>query len=272
MTQKNILLTNDDGIGSPGLWAAAEALSPLGFVHVVAPRDQFTGAGRSLPADSDGVITEGQLLVHGKSWKVYAVGGSPAQAVLHAMHEILPVKPDLVVAGINFGENIGAGITISGTVGAALEGAAHGVPAIAVSLETDLTHHRSYSTEVDFSTAGYFTHYFAERMLKASLPFDVDVLKVDVPADATPQTPWEVTRLSRLSYYIGKAQERTALNESLPVSYTYNPSAKDDPPGTDVYAMAVSRVVSATPLSLDLTSRVSLQELAGILKAAGLST
>jgi 5'-nucleotidase len=269
MTQKHILLTNDDGIGSPGLWAAAEALSTLGFVHVVAPRDQFTGAGRSLPADTDGVITEERLLVNGKSWKVYAVGGSPAQAVLHALHEILPTKPDLVVAGINFGENVGSGITISGTVGAALEAAAHGIPALAVSLETDFHHHRSHSTEVDFSTAAYFTQYFAERMLRAALPFDVDVLKVDVPCDATYETPWQITRQSRLSYYVGKAQERAALDEPRPVGYMYNPAAKNEPAGTDVHAMAIARVVSATPLSLDLTSRIDMDDLDARLRAAG---
>ncbi len=98
-----ILLTNDDGIRSPGLWAAAEALSELGFVQVVAPRDQFSGAGRSLPGTTDGIIQIQEVEVNGKPWSVYAVGGTPAQVVLHAVLEILPEKPDLVVAGINFG-------------------------------------------------------------------------------------------------------------------------------------------------------------------------
>ena len=123
-----ILLTNDDGILSPGLWAAAEALAELGFVHVVAPRDQFSGAGRSLPSTSDGIITPRQVTVHGKEWTVYSVGGTPAQAVLHAVYEILPERPNLVVSGINYGENLSVGITASGTVGAALEGAGLGVP------------------------------------------------------------------------------------------------------------------------------------------------
>jgi 5'-nucleotidase len=266
MSEKQILLTNDDGIGSPGLWAAAEALSALGYVHVIAPRDQFTGAGRSMPAETDGVITEERLLIHGQAWKIFAVGGSPAQAVLHAIHEILPFKPDLAVAGINFGDNIGAGVTISGTVGAALEAAAHALPSMAVSLETDFQHHRSYSTEVDFSTAAYFTHYFASRILRADLPFDLDVLNVNVPCDAIPTTPWQVTRQSRLSYYIGKAQGKTNLNEPLQVGYMRNPDAKDELPGSDVYAMAVGRVVSVTPLSLDITSRVDLLKLETLLR------
>ena len=95
MVSSQLLLTNDDGIGSPGLWAAARALSELGFVNVVAPREQYSGAGRSLPIYSDGLIDQQKMQVDGKDWNVYAVGGTPAQAVLHAIFEILPEK-DLI--------------------------------------------------------------------------------------------------------------------------------------------------------------------------------
>jgi 5'-nucleotidase len=88
MLKPHILLTNDDGIRSPGLWAAAEALSRLGFVTVAAPREQSSGAGRSLPSTSDGVIREEIIEVRGQQWKAYAVGGTPAQAVQHGLLEI----------------------------------------------------------------------------------------------------------------------------------------------------------------------------------------
>src|SRR3972149_2595964 len=136
MKPRQILLTNDDGIQSPGLWIAAKALSELGFVHVVAPRDQFSGAGRSLPITSDGLIRAQPMHVNGQDWTVYSVGGTPAQAVLHAILEVLPKPPELVVSGINYGENLGTGVTVSGTVGAALEAASLGIPALAISLET----------------------------------------------------------------------------------------------------------------------------------------
>lgn len=266
MPKKHILLTNDDGIKSPGLWAAAQALSALGYVHVVAPREQFSGAGRSLPTTTDGRVSPQEVEVNGQIWPVFAVGGSPAQAVLHGLLEILPVKPDLVVSGINFGENIGNGVTISGTVGAALEAASYGVPALAVSLETDPQHHFHHSDGVDFSTAAHFTQLFARWMLnqsedQTSLPYDVDILKVDVPCDATPQTTWKTTRQSRLPYYIPRAQERQGWDDPKPVSYRPNPLAPSDHPGTDIYTLHVERLVSVTPLSLDLTSRVSLEDL-----------
>jgi len=272
MEKKHILLTNDDGIESPGLWAAAQALAPLGFVHVVAPRLQFSGAGRSLPTTSDGIITRREMLVNGQNWLVHSVGGSPAQAVLHGLLEILPVRPDLVVSGINFGENIGNGVSISGTVGAALEAASYGVPAMAASLETDPQHHFQHSDAVDFSTAAYFVHYFASWMLNAAdgqvkLPYDLDVLKVDVPCDATPQTPWKTTRQSRLPFYLPMAHPRPSWDEPKLIGYRPNPNAHLDQPDTDIHAIRVERVVSVTPLSLDMTSRVSLEALETLLRS-----
>jgi 5'-nucleotidase len=261
VSKPQILLTNDDGILSPGLWAAAEALAQIGFVHVVAPRDQFSGAGRSLPSTSDGIITPRQVTVHGKEWTVYSVGGTPAQAVLHAVYEILPERPNLVVSGINYGENLSVGITASGTVGAALEGAGLGIPTLAVSMETKVEHHRSYSTEVDFSTAAHFTVFFGRMLLERRMPADVDLLKVDVPSDATPATPWRLTRLSRMIYFESVPAERPSLDQPGPMGYRMAEGFQLDPPDTDVYALRVMRVVAVTPMSLDMTSRVDFRDL-----------
>ena len=255
-----ILLTNDDGIQSPGLWAAAGALSELGYVHVVAPRDQFSGAGRSLPSTSDGIITPQQMQVNGKLWTVYSVGGTPAQAILHAICEILPERPDLVVSGINYGENMGVGITVSGTVGAAMEGAGNGIPALAVSLETDESDHLSYSTAIDFTAAAHFTAQFGRMLLEQHMPEDVDLLKVDVPCDATPQTPWEVTRLSRQAYFLPVTPQRASWDQPERVGYRRINELSGEGLDSDVYALRVKRVVAVTPVSLDLTSRVNLRD------------
>ncbi len=255
-----ILLTNDDGIDSPGLWAAAEALSSLGYIHVVAPREQYSGAGRSLPSTSDGVIQAHELRIHGQTWTAYSVGGSPAQAVLHGVLEIVPGKPALAVSGINYGENVGPGVTISGTVGAALEAASLGIPALAVSLETAPEHHRSYSREVDFDTAAHFTTLFARRLLGRAFPYDVHVIKVDVPSDATPETPWVLTRVARQRYYDPVVPKRASWDEPASVGYRRREGVAYEP-GSDVHALLVKRVVSVTPLSLDLTARVDFDSL-----------
>ena len=265
-----ILLTNDDGIRSPGLWAAANALSELGFVQVVAPRDQFSGAGRSLPTSSDGIIQVQEAQVDGKPWKVYAVGGAPAQVVLHAILEILPVPPDLVVSGINYGENVGSGITISGTVGAAMEAASMGFPSLAISLETEPQHHYSLSEEVDFSVAAYFTTYFSRIILDNRFPPDVDLLKVDVPCDATPETPWTITRLSRNRYFEPLAPERTSWDVPARVGYCIRYDGGQDSLDSDAHTLTVRRMVSVTPLSLDMTSRIDLQAFERLLRESTL--
>src|SRR5215467_7022964 len=139
-----ILFTNDDGIASPGLWAVVDAFYDVGDVLVVAPREQQSGMGRSLPVTSEGRIIEQERLIRGEPNKVYAVDGTPAQAVQHGVIELADRLPSLVVSGINYGENCGNGVTISGTVGAALEAASLGIPAIAVSQQTAFDLHKSY--------------------------------------------------------------------------------------------------------------------------------
>jgi|WetSurMetagenome_2_1015567.scaffolds.fasta_scaffold123254_2 5'-nucleotidase len=265
MDRCQILLTNDDGIRSPGLWAAAEALSSLGYVTVAAPREQSSGMGRSLPNTSDGTIKEEELKVGGKTWTVYAVGGSPAQAVLHGILEIMPQKPDLVVSGINYGENVGTGVTISGTVGATLEAASHGFPGLAISLETSRENHLTYSTDIDFSTAAYFTTFFARQLLGKRFPADVDVLKVDVPANATKQTPWEITHVARQRYYLPIAPKRNSWSERAIVDYKEEADLESNDKSTDVYVLRVKQYVSVSPLSLDLTSRTDFEELKRLL-------
>ncbi len=267
MGKCQILLTNDDGIQSPGLWAAAEALSELGFVTVAAPRDQSSGMGRSLPSSSDGIIHTEVVRIHGKEWNVYAVGGSPAQAVQHGILEIMHQPPNLVVSGINYGENVATGVTISGTVGAALEAASHGIPALAMSLQTDTEHHLSLSRDVDFSSAAYFTAHFAHQLLEKNFPPDVDLLKVDVPCDATEETPWRVTRIARQQYYVPVPPKRKSLAEPGKLGYVERALLGEEFKGSDAYILRVRHEVSVTPVSLDLTARVDFDVLDRLLRS-----
>lgn len=260
-----ILLTNDDGIQSPGLWTAAEALSRLGYVTVAAPRDQASGMGRSLPRVSDGRIQKTVLRINDQQWPVYAIGGTPAQVVQHAILEIMPEPPQLVVSGINYGENLGTGITISGTVGAAMESAAMGIPSMAVSLEILGDDYLTY-TEQDFSTAGYFTNLFARTLLEKNFPGDVDLLKVDVPLKASPQTPWRMTRLARHRYYIPMPGRPGTWEEPYYMDARRQVRPEEVTPDSDIYTVLYDHMISVTPLSLDFTSRVDLPALEQSLK------
>lgn len=266
-SKPQILLTNDDGILSPGLWAAAAALSKLGFVTVTAPREQSSGAGRSLPNTSDGIIEERQVQVNGQEWKVFSVGGTPAQTVLHGVYEVLKKKPDLVVSGINYGENVASGVTISGTVGAAMEAASLGIPALAVSLEAEAKYHLTYSEEISFQVAAEFTYRFAKLLLEKKLPPDVDLLKVDVPSDATIDTPWQFTRVSRQRYYRPIPPTRQSWSERGLISYEEAGHLENEPEDTDVYVLRKKRWVSVSPLSLDLTSRVNFAKLEQLMRS-----
>ena len=258
-----ILLTNDDGIASPGLLAAAEAVCNLGELLIVAPATQQTGMGRGTPPILNGTLTVESLRVGCEDVKVYALNGSPAQAVVIAVLGIAPRRPALVVSGINYGENLGTAVTGSGTVGAALQAAEMGLPGLAVSLETDKAYHYNHGPDVHWSAATHFTQYFAQRMLAGPLPPDVDVLKVDVPADATADTPWRITRQSRQSYYkVLPPAARMAPGPLVELDYRIEVDWETLGTDTDVYAFARDRVVAVTPLSQDLTSRTDFETLA----------
>jgi len=259
-----ILCTNDDGIESPGLWAVVDALADLGEILVVAPRLQQSGMGRSLPVTSEGRIYQRMRAINHTDTLVYAVDGTPAQAVQHGVLELSARLPSLVVSGINYGENTGNGVTISGTVGAALEAASLGIPAIAASLQMPVDMHLSYA-DVDFAAAAHFTRLFAARMLEQRMPDDVDVLKIEVPQDATPETPWRVTRLSRRRVFWPTRPERMALSDIGKLGYELRADPERAEPNSDVYVLMHEHLVSVTPLSLDLTSRTDPYRLQQIL-------
>lgn len=265
MSKPLILFTNDDGIESPGLWAAVKAFTDIGDILVVAPRHQQSGMGRSLPITSEGRIHEQTMPINGSTYTVYAVDGTPAQAVQHGVLELADRQPSLLVSGINYGENTGNGVTISGTVGAALEGSSLSIPSIAISQQTPKDLHLSYSDEVDFSVAAHYARLFGEWLINHACPDDVDVLKIDVPWQATTETPWRVTRLSRRRVYWPTRPERVSLADVGRLGYRFDADPAHAEPDSDVYTVLHERLVSVTPISLDLTSRTDLYRLRQIL-------
>lgn len=262
-----ILVANDDGIESPGLHAAVCALRPLGDLLIVAPCQQHSGAGRSFPRHSTGRIHSVTLELTDASLDAFCVEGTPAQTVQYALFELAPRRPDLAVVGINYGENVGGAITSSGTVGAAIEAAISGIPALAVSLQTLPEFHHSHSTQMDFGAAAHFVRFFARRLLSPGvrLPPDVDLLKIDVPEDATPDTPWRVTRISRQAYLHGIPPEREDLTEPGPLDYHVRIEWSELEPDSDIHALVRDRVVSVAPVSIDLSSRTDRRSLASLL-------
>lgn len=265
-----ILITNDDGIRSLGLRAAASACADLGDLLIVAPAAQQTAQGRAKPVDSGGrILTHTiDLGLGGPPATAYAVEASPAQVVEFALYELLPLhrvnggEPvgavDLAISGINYGENIGEGVTVSGTIGAAMEAASFGIPALAVSQQTQAEHYLSHDVELDFMATAGVVRKFAAWVLKWGLPPGVDVLKIDTPEGVSSETPWRWTRVSRQRYFYPVPPQRQSLDERARMGFVAHVDPAQVEPDSDIRAVAIDKVISVTPMSNDLTARVDV--------------
>jgi len=245
-----ILVTNDDGVYSSGIRAIRQSVDGLGNVTVAAPSMQKSGVGRSVSVFEPLRLSEIKL----ETFDAYAVAGTPADSVILAIFVILDRLPDLCVSGFNIGENISTDtVTTSGTIGAALESASYGIPTIAASIQvTDqgdkFDDHRHY--EYDFDLGIDLVRRISKHALKRGFPDGVDVLNVNIPRNATPDTRVEITRLSRKIF-------KTAVSErhdprGRPYYWIDGDLVQDDEAGTDVHAL-VRGYVSVTPLTLDST-------------------
>jgi len=237
MTQeKTILITNDDGIRSYGLIALANALKDLGKLVIVAPSVQKSGVGRSLslfePIRVSGAKVEGH--------EAYAVAGTPTDAVLIAEYAILKQKPDLLISGINVGENLSTeSVMTSGTLGAALTGASQDMPSLAISLQAHRAHVFESRKEVDFDLAANVARVLGTHVLKHGMPDNIDVLNV------------KVTRLQRNVFDIRIIERLDPRGNAY--FWIGSDLKKSQQTDSDVYALDKG-FVSVTPLTLDSTA------------------
>ena len=261
-----IFVTNDDGVRSPGLHALVAAFLPFADVRIVAPSSQMTAAGRGLSGNRSAKLESIELSIENQVITAYHAPCSPAQVVILGV-QIFGSEgfPDLLVSGINYGENMGRDITMSGTVGAAIQGACMGIPSLAVSAQTPIDMHFKHG-EINWKTPSWFAAKFAKIMLEKKMPFDVDILKLDIPQTAQHSTPWRITRLADQSYFSARIPSPTlesALSDSE-VKIASDPATLD--PQSDIYTFLVDKMVSVCPLSLDLTSRTDLKKLSAYLR------
>jgi 5'-nucleotidase len=253
-----ILVTTDDGIFSPGLKAAVAAVKHIGDVFIVAPRYQQTAMSRSFPkGDSIGIIEQVSLEIDSVTYAGHAVYGSPAQAVSHAVLELVSSRPSLCVCGINYGENLGTGLFPSGTIGAALEASTYGIPGLAMNLEASIEmQHSSDYNPLDWNAAMYFTSYFANLILNEGLPKAIALLNVNIPTTATPETPIRETRQSMQDYLVFKKPGKRDFSKSFRLQTEVKIDTATLEPDSDIKACMIDRVVSVTPLTQDLTARL----------------
>jgi len=262
LSMHRILVSNDDGVYATGLQAAARSVADLGEVVVAAPSGQKSGVGRSVSVFEPLRYAEVNL----NGFKAYAVTGTPVDSVIIGIFAIMKQMPDLCVSGINVGENISTDtVTTSGTIGAALEAASYGIPSIAASIQAvdqgdkfDMHHGAKHS----FDVAEAVLRRVAARVLDRGLPEGVDVLNLNVPADATEETEIAVTRLAR-KIFKTTVQERFDPR-GRPYYWIDGELICCDEPGTDVQTLYQDRKISITPLSLDSTARIDLREIEGL--------
>ena len=261
INEKVILVTNDDGIKSPGIKATVEAVYGLGKIIVIAPAEQQTSAGRSLKGSKNETLIPYDFEINGNKIEAYSCKSTPALAVAHGLNVLFHDKfPDLVVSGINFGENLGTNCTISGTVGAAIEAATNGIKSIAVSRQTKIEHHHEYA-DLDWEGSKYFLRKFAELYLENEMPFDVDIIKIDVPAEADETTEWRLTKVSRQPYYIAiqeNPEPETKIGDAEIIIKFNEEKLEND---SDIKAVYYDKLVSVSPLSINLTSRTDFDSL-----------
>ena len=244
----SILLTNDDGVSSIGLWAAYDALKPIADVTVVAPASQQSAVGRSISIFEPLRVT--QVTMNGiKAW---AVAGKPTDAVIIGLYS-LNLKPVMVVSGINIGENLSTeSIMTSGTVGAALEASNQGTKGIAFSLQVEdqgdkFDDPRNHGHS--FDSAKKVVRDVVERVLKNGFSPDTDVINVNIPS--TVKGGYEVTRLAHKLFYTGV--EKRLDPRGRPYFWINGPLVEDAEEDTDVHAIRKGNV-SITPITLDCTS------------------
>ncbi|MCZ7362354.1 MAG: 5'/3'-nucleotidase SurE [Candidatus Methanoperedens sp.] len=256
---KKILLTNDDGVYSTGLKAAYDSVRDIGEVTVVAPSTQKSGVGRGISIFEPLRVS----LANVNGFRAYAVAGTPTDSVIIGLFSILKEQPDLVLSGFNVGENISTDtVTTSGTIGAALEAASYGIPAIAASIQVidegdKFDDHRTYS--YDFEVGIRIVNRIARKVISRGLPEGVDLLNVNIPRHASMDTEIEITRLARKIFLTG-VEERFDPR-GRPYYWINGELIRDAEEGTDVKAVMKNGHISVTPLSLDSTARVDFSEI-----------
>ena len=251
----NILVTNDDGIDSPGLWALAEAISRVGGTLIVAPDKQQSGVGTSVSLHSGMSVAEVSSPIEGV--RAYAIGGTPSDCVIIGLRRLAQEHINLVVSGINLGPNVGNDIPYSGTVMATLQGYFRKIPSIAISLAT-----RERGEEPRFDVASKVAESLALSMKNGKMPTDA-ILNINVPNIPLEQIKGIVTTrtASRGSGGLSTVQEgsgvRFSRSAEAPTSTDFPHQVAVDKAheleeGTDFWAIHEG-YISITPLRPNFT-------------------
>ncbi len=255
-----ILCSNDDGIHARGLESLVKIAHELSDdVWVVAPQEEQSGAARALTLAHP-------LRVRKFEEKRFSVTGTPSDAVLMGVTKIMDgKKPDLILSGVNNGQNIAEDVTVSGTIAAAFQGMSMGIPSVALSLA------RFSRDKARWETPEAHGAGIVRQLREKGWPKNV-VINVNFP-DRAPDDikDIEVTRQGHRDAVQLYAEERKDLRGGRYYWYGYSGELSDPPEGTDLRAIYDGRI-SITPLHLALTHDETFHALSGTFKKAAAST
>lgn len=256
-----ILITNDDGVNSPGIRAVAEAVMDLADILIVAPLTQQTGMGRSFPRGAEmGRIEPVTIKTGSGDITAYGITGSPASAVAHGVLELADRKPDLCISGVNYGENMGMILTCSGTVGAALEAVSHGIPALAVSAQFEYQgQHASEYPENNWDNAKKATRYWTEKVLEQGFPEGIDIFNINTPLTEVAAEDYRITRLAPQSCYVLQKPEKRDFAAPYQLQFKVQMDEDSLAKDSDIYVLYKEQKISVTPLSWDMSRRLPAQ-------------
>lgn len=244
-----ILITNDDGVNAPGILALAQAMRGVADkVQVIAPSVNQSMSGHKISLFQD-IRVEESLHIDGDIPAV-AVHGSPADCIGMAAHGLVDWPPDVVVSGINRGANMGQDVVYSGTVSAAMEATIQGIPALAVSLNS-----QQANTVEAYAVAARMAARVVTRMLAHTLP-RYTMLNLNVP-HAVDVRGLRLTRMGVRIYH--NMLERAG--EGIVRVVGDEPTGEVDMLGTDMWAVH-NGYASLTPLHLDMTAHDTMADLA----------
>jgi len=240
----NILISNDDGIDALGISTLAARIERDNRVFVVAPDRERSAASHSL-------TLKHPLMVKELGNKRYSVDGTPADCINLAVNSIMPVRPDLVLSGINHGANMGDDISYSGTVSAAKEGMLLGIPSLAFSLEMKHGH--------DFEPAAEFAAKLVHFIKNNPVPSDT-LLNINVPDHIIDDDiPYRITRQGK-RIYDDTNIKKTSIRDGDYYTIGAQEMRINGDIESDFYAIT-NGYISITPLKLDLTNYSSIAEL-----------
>ncbi len=253
-----ILCTNDDGIHATGL-AVLEKIARTfsDDVWVIAPESEQSGASRALTLTAP-------IRVRNVDTKRFAVSGTPTDCVLLGVEHLMEAPPDLVLSGVNRGQNIAEDVTFSGTIAGAMQGMQLGIPAIALSQARGF---RGEEAKIPWETAERFGPGIVGQLLKHGWPKDV-LMNINFP-DALPDdvTAVEVTHQGRRDHHIIYGDKRTDPRGGTYYWLGFHGKLSNPPEGTDIRAIYDGRI-SVTPLHIDLMHGETVQKLKGVLGGA----